>query len=103
MTCNYEARRRGLYKLQSVREARKICPDVIIVIGEDLTRFRDASKDNYSFLRSYTWSDKVERLGFDEVGLLINRFDFTLVTKASTVVIFLIITWLFSVVTKHRM
>ncbi|KAL9128650.1 MAG: hypothetical protein Q9217_002710 [Psora testacea] len=67
VTCNYEARRRGLYKLQLVREARQKCPNVIIVLGEDLTRFRNASKDNYNFLRSYTWSNKVERLGFDEV------------------------------------
>lgn len=28
VTCNYEARRRGLYKLQLVKEARKKCPDV---------------------------------------------------------------------------
>ena len=70
VTCNYEARRRGLYKLQLVHEAKKMCPDVIIVLGEDLTRFRNASKDNYNFLRGYTWSDKVERLGFDEVSLL---------------------------------
>ncbi|KAL6717457.1 hypothetical protein ACLMJK_005372 [Lecanora helva] len=67
VTCNYEARRRGLYKLQLIREAKQKCPDVIIVLGEDLTRFRNASKDNYDFLRSYTWSNKVERLGFDEV------------------------------------
>ncbi|CAD6580280.1 MAG: hypothetical protein ASARMPREDX12_009515 [Alectoria sarmentosa] len=67
VTCNYEARRRGLYKLQLVHEAKKACPDVIIVLGEDLTRFRNASKDNYDFFRGYTWSNKVERLGFDEV------------------------------------
>ena len=67
MTCNYEARRRGLYKLQLVRDARKTCPDAVIVLGEDLTRFRNASKDNYNFLRTFTWSSKVERLGFDEV------------------------------------
>lgn len=67
VTCNYEARRRGLYKLQRITEARETCPEVIIVLGEDLTRFRDASKDNYNFLRKYVWSNKVERLGFDEV------------------------------------
>lgn len=67
VTCNYEARRRGLYKLQLVQEAKKTCPDMILVLGEDLTRFRNASKDNYNFLRGYSWSNKVERLGFDEV------------------------------------
>ncbi|KAL8702164.1 MAG: hypothetical protein Q9224_000126 [Gallowayella concinna] len=47
VTCNYEARRHGLYKLQRVTEAQKKCPDAIIVLGEDLTRFRNASKENY--------------------------------------------------------
>lgn len=55
-----------------MREARKKCPDVIIVLGEDLTRFRNASKDNYNFLRSYSWNNKVERLGFDEVSVLLH-------------------------------
>ena len=46
-----------------------MCPDMILVLGEDLTRFRNASKDNFNFLRGYSWSDNVERLGFDEVSL----------------------------------
>jgi DNA polymerase iota len=33
-----------LYKLQLITEAKKVCPDVVIVLGEDLTRFRNASK-----------------------------------------------------------
>ncbi|MCJ1381797.1 hypothetical protein MMC17_004908 [Xylographa soralifera] len=69
VTCNYEARRRGLHKLQLITEARKMCPDVIIVLGEDLTRFRNASKELYNFLKSFVWSQKAERLGFDEVFL----------------------------------
>jgi DNA polymerase iota len=36
-------------------------------LGEELGRFRDASKALYEFLKSFTWSGKVERLGFDEV------------------------------------
>jgi len=40
---------------------------VVIVLGEDLNRFRDASKELYKFLEAFTWSGKVERLGFDEV------------------------------------
>ena len=67
VTCNYEARRRGLHKLQLVSEAKKICPDIIIVLGEDLTRFRNASKTLYTFLQNSIWSGKAERLGFDEV------------------------------------
>ena len=69
VTCNYEARRRGLYKLQLIREAKKACPDVIIVLGEDLTRFRNASKELYTFLMAFIWSKRAERLGFDEVFL----------------------------------
>lgn len=40
---------------------------MVIVLGEELGRFRDASKALYKFLASFTWSGKVERLGFDEV------------------------------------
>ncbi|KAG9682026.1 DNA/RNA polymerase, partial [Aureobasidium melanogenum] len=69
VTCNYEARSRGLRKLQLIKEAREICPDVIIVLGEDISRFRDASKMLYQFLRSFSWNNRAERLGFDEVWL----------------------------------
>lgn len=61
----------GLYKLQLITEARKICPEIVIVLGEDLTRFRNASKQNCNFLTSFSWNNKAERLGFDEVGLAI--------------------------------
>ncbi|KAK7183886.1 impB/mucB/samB family protein [Paraphaeosphaeria sporulosa] len=69
VTCNYEARRRGLYKLQLIKEAKKLCPDVVIVLGEDLTQFRNASKELYAFLRSFSWNSRCERLGFDEVWM----------------------------------
>jgi DNA polymerase iota len=58
-----------LYKLQLVTEAKKVCPDVVIVLGEDLTRFRNASKQLYAFLSSFSWNSRCERLGFDEVFL----------------------------------
>ncbi|KAM7208596.1 hypothetical protein V8F20_001019 [Naviculisporaceae sp. PSN 640] len=66
-TCNYEARRRGVKKLMPIYEARKICPDLVLADGEDLTLFRDVSKRLYSLLRSYSWCGKIERLGLDEV------------------------------------
>lgn len=69
VTCNYEARRRGLYKLQRITEARSTCPEAVIVLGEDLTRFRDASKSLYQYLRSFVWAQKAEKCGFDEVWL----------------------------------
>ncbi|OJJ02787.1 hypothetical protein ASPVEDRAFT_131333 [Aspergillus versicolor CBS 583.65] len=69
VTCNYEARRRGLHKLQLIKEAKQVCPDVVIVLGEDLTKFRDASKDLYLFFRSFAWGGRIEKLGFDELFL----------------------------------
>jgi DNA polymerase iota len=55
--------------LQLISEAKELVPDLVIVLGEDLNRFRDASKTLYKYLESFTWSGKVERLGFDEVFL----------------------------------
>lgn len=53
--------------MQLISEAKRICPDVVIVVGEELGRFRDASKMLYKHLEKFSWSGKVERLGFDEV------------------------------------
>lgn len=69
MTCNYEARKRGLYKLQLITDAKRLCPDVVIVLGEDISRFRNASKELYGYLKSISWNALAERLGFDEVWL----------------------------------
>ncbi|KAJ5815129.1 hypothetical protein N7474_006906 [Penicillium riverlandense] len=69
VTCNYEARRRGLHKLQLIRDAKRICPDVVIVLGEDLTKFRNASKELYLFVKDFVWGGRVEKLGFDELSL----------------------------------
>lgn len=69
VTCNYEARRRGLHKLQLIKDAKRICPDVVIVPGEDLTKFRNASKELYLLVRSFVWGGRVEKLGFDELFL----------------------------------
>lgn len=68
-TCNYVARGRGVQKLMLISEAQKICPDLVLRNGEDLTRFRDVSKKLWTFLRSHSWNRKVERLGLDEVFL----------------------------------
>ncbi|KAK7921026.1 hypothetical protein PG985_009048 [Apiospora marii] len=68
-TCNYVARAKGVKKLMLISEAEKICPELVLRNGEDLTRFRDASKRLWSFLRSHSWNRKVERLGLDEVFL----------------------------------
>ena len=67
VTCNYEARKRGLRKMQLITEAKRVCPEAVIVLGEDLTPFRHASKELYNWLHATAWSDRAERLGFDEV------------------------------------
>jgi DNA polymerase iota len=41
----------------------------VLVLGEDLSPFRDVSKRLYTLLRSYAWSGKIERLGLDEMFL----------------------------------
>ncbi|KAK8086895.1 hypothetical protein PG994_001869 [Apiospora phragmitis] len=68
-TSNYVARARGVKKLMLISDAEKICPELVLRNGEDLTRFRDVSKKLWSFLRSHSWNRKVERLGLDEVFL----------------------------------
>ncbi|KAK4241089.1 hypothetical protein C8A03DRAFT_41487 [Achaetomium macrosporum] len=68
-TCNYVARRHGVKKLMPIAEAKRICPDLVLADGEDLSPFRDVSKRLYALLRSYSWNGKVERLGLDEIFL----------------------------------
>lgn len=68
-TCNYVARSRGVKKLQNIADAKKLCPDLVLADGEDLSPFRDVSKRLYGLLRSFSWNDKVERLGMDETFL----------------------------------
>lgn len=55
--------------MQRIVEARQQCPDVEVVLGEDLTRFRDVSRELYLYLREGIWGDRVERLGLDEVSM----------------------------------
>ncbi|XP_062984316.1 DNA polymerase iota isoform X3 [Elgaria multicarinata webbii] len=64
ITCNYEARNVGLKKCMSVREAKEKCPDLVLVNGEDLTKYREISYKVTALLEEFT--PLVERLGFDE-------------------------------------
>ncbi|KAK6345467.1 hypothetical protein TWF718_007383 [Orbilia javanica] len=79
VTCNYVARKRGLHKLQLLTEAKRACPDLVVVNGENLDLFRDCSKENFLFLKEYIWSGKIERLGFDEVFMdVTDQIDYNL-------------------------
>jgi impB/mucB/samB family len=44
VTCNYAARKMGVTKLMSISDAKKACPDIALIAGEDLTPYRRASK-----------------------------------------------------------
>lgn len=43
VTCNYEARKLGVKKLMNVRDAKEKCPQLVLVNGEDLSRYREMS------------------------------------------------------------
>ncbi|KAK9454059.1 hypothetical protein V1511DRAFT_502603 [Dipodascopsis uninucleata] len=68
-TSNYVARSLGVQKLSRITDALKICPDMILVNGEDLSRYRDVSKYLWKLVRDIVWEGRVERLGFDELFL----------------------------------
>lgn len=52
-----------------IYEATKLCPELVLADGEDLSPFRDVSKKLYNLLQPYSWNKKIERLGLDEVFL----------------------------------
>ncbi|KFV20447.1 DNA polymerase iota, partial [Tauraco erythrolophus] len=64
VTCNYEARKLGVKKLMSVKDAKEKCPQLILVNGEDLTPYRETSYKVTELLGEFC--PLVERLGFDE-------------------------------------
>jgi nucleotidyltransferase/DNA polymerase involved in DNA repair len=45
VTCNYEARKFGVTKLQSLADARRKCPHITILNGSTLTHYREASEN----------------------------------------------------------
>ncbi|MBO1915035.1 hypothetical protein J4G37_60690, partial [Microvirga sp. 3-52] len=63
VTCSYEARALGIYTTMTVGEARRICPDLVIV-PPDFEKYRIASKAVFDLLRTYT--DLVEPVSIDE-------------------------------------
>ncbi|XP_017007513.2 DNA polymerase iota [Drosophila takahashii] len=64
VTCNYVARAKGVAKLMLIAEAQRICPDLVLVNGEDLAPYRQMSQRIFDLLLNYT--PLVEKLGFDE-------------------------------------
>ena len=64
VSSNYVARHLGVKKMSTKAEALKVCPEMIMVNGEDLTVYRDFSMKMFNLLK--TFSPVVERIGFDE-------------------------------------
>ena len=66
VTCNYVAREKGVIKCSYIREALKVCPELILVNGEDLSDYRKWSQQIFEQLRRSSGNCKVEKLGMDE-------------------------------------
>jgi len=81
VTCNYPARDFGVKKLMLIRDAVKLCPQLVMVSGERLDQFRTASRQIWGCVRrhmemeSMTYS--LERSGLDELFI-----DITLLADA---------------------
>ncbi|EFJ48908.1 hypothetical protein VOLCADRAFT_59985, partial [Volvox carteri f. nagariensis] len=63
VTCNYVARAAGVTKLMGIRDAMARCPGLVLVSGEDLGPYRQASKSIHAVLSRY---GPAEKLGMDE-------------------------------------
>lgn len=64
VTCNYVARDYGIKKCMLVEAALKLCPNLVLVKGEDLHDYRQISYKITTHLQKF--SAVVERLGLDE-------------------------------------
>lgn len=83
VTCSYEARASGVKTTMTVGEARKLCPELII-LPPNFERYREASKHFVNLLKTYT--DKVEPVSIDEsyveiTHLCMNRHPLELVKE----------------------
>lgn len=63
VTSSYEARAQGIYTTMTVGEAKRKCPDIIL-IPPDFAKYRAASAAMFAILRSYT--HLVEPVSIDE-------------------------------------
>ncbi len=63
ITCSYEARARGVYTTMNVGEARRKCPE-LIVLPPNFERYRAASKSFFNLLKEY--SEILQPVSIDE-------------------------------------
>jgi len=71
-TCNYQARSYGVRSAMPMGEARRLCPDLVIV-EPDMARYRAVSRDVMTIFREYT--PLVEPLSLDEAFLDVTEAD----------------------------
>lgn len=64
VTSNYVARGFGVQKMMVLADAKRLCPDLVLVNGEDLTKYRQMSNKIFNVVQNYT--PLVEKLGMDE-------------------------------------
>eukprot|EP00889_Picochlorum_renovo_P005461 jgi/Picre1/32491/NNA_007837.t1 len=64
VTCNYLARERGVRKLMGIADAKRICPEIRLVNGEDLNPYREYSDAVAEVLQTY---GPIKKLGCDEM------------------------------------
>ena len=64
VTANYPARAAGVGKLMRIDVAKERCPDLVLISGEDLTPYREASATIFAALSSF---GPCQKLGLDEL------------------------------------
>lgn len=64
VTSNYVAREYGVKKMMLIAEAKKLCPDLVLVDGEDITKYKQMSARINEIMHKFT--PNVEKLGLDE-------------------------------------
>ncbi|MEK5147216.1 DNA polymerase IV [Psychrobacillus sp. FSL K6-4615] len=72
VTCSYEARAKGVYTTMSVWEAKRKCPELIL-LPPNFEIYRIASKAMFGILRSYT--HLVEPVSIDEGYMDVTELD----------------------------
>jgi DNA polymerase-4 len=75
VTCSYEARAKGVYTTMSVWEAKRKCPEIIL-LPPNFERYRIASKAMFDILRSYT--QLVEPVSIDEGYMDVSELDLSI-------------------------
>lgn len=71
VTSNYIAREYGVKKMMLVAEARKLCPELVLVDGEDISKYKAMSARINEVMNRFSGS--VEKLGLDENYLDVTR------------------------------